>query len=138
MALSCLHLCVSAAPGCMVVACIADDAIAGLVLSVLLIPQAMAYALLAGLPPQAGLYAALAPPLLYLLFGTSPYVSVGPVALVSLIVGDAIAASGFAPMTAAMVIALEAGAMLVLVKLLRGSEVRLSQSVGQSVISRCA
>ncbi len=98
---------------------LADDAIAGLVLAVLLIPQAMAYALLAGLPPQAGLYAALAPPLLYLLFGTSPYVSVGPVALVSLIVGDAIAASGFPPMTAAMVIALEAGAMLVLVGLFR-------------------
>lgn len=96
-----------------------DDAIAGLVLSVLLIPQAMAYALLAGLPPQTGLYAALMPPVLYLLFGTSPYVSVGPIALVSLIVGDAITQSGQPQMQAAMVIALEAGVVLALLGLFR-------------------
>ncbi|MGE5953142.1 MAG: SulP family inorganic anion transporter, partial [Qipengyuania vulgaris] len=60
------------------------DAIAGIVLSILLVPQAMAYAQLAGLPPQMGLFAALTPPLLYFFFGTSPFVSVGPVALVSL------------------------------------------------------
>lgn len=96
-----------------------DDAIAGLVLSVLLIPQAMAYALLAGLPPQTGLYAALAPPLLYLIFGTSPFVSIGPVALVSLIVGDAITGSGLPQMQAAMVIAVEVGVILALLGLFR-------------------
>ncbi len=96
-----------------------DDAIAGLVLSVLLIPQAMAYALLAGLPPQMGLYAALAPPLLYLVLGTSPFVSIGPVALISLIVGDAITSSGVPPMQAAMVIALEVGAALLLLGVFR-------------------
>ena len=96
-----------------------DDVMAGLVLSVLLIPQAMAYALLAGLPPQTGLYAALAPPLLYLIFGTSPFVSIGPVALVSLIVGDAIAQSGLPQMQAAMVIAVEVGVLLGLLGLFR-------------------
>ena len=54
------------------------DVIAGLVLSILLVPQAMAYAQLAGLPPQMGLFAALTPPILYFFFGTSPFVVGGP------------------------------------------------------------
>lgn len=90
----------------------AKDAVAGIVLAVLLIPQAMAYAQLAGLPPQMGLFAALAPPLLYLIFGTSPFVSVGPVALVSLVVGEAAAEATIGPISAAKIIAIEAGFML--------------------------
>lgn len=88
------------------------DTIAGSVLAILLVPQAMAYAQLAGLPPQMGLFAAVAPPLLYLLFGTSPYVSVGPVALVSLVVGEAAVGAAIGPVSAAQIIALEAGLML--------------------------
>ena len=63
----------------------------------LLVPQAMAYARLAGLPAQIGLFAAMTPPLLYAVFRTSNYVSVGPVALVSLIVVEASSAAGGGP-----------------------------------------
>lgn len=90
------------------------DAIAGTVLSILLVPQAMAYAQLAGLPPQMGLFAALAPPLLYLFFGTSPFVSLGPVALVSLVIGEAIGDTTLAPAIGAEIIAIEAGILLLL------------------------
>ena len=90
------------------------DAIAGMVLSILLVPQAMAYAQLAGLPPQMGLFAALTPALLYLFFGTSPFVSVGPVALVSLVIGEAVGSGSLDPRTGAAVIAIEAGVLLVI------------------------
>ena len=90
------------------------DAVAGIVLSILLVPQAMAYAQLAGLPPQMGLFAALTPPLLYLFFGTSPFVSVGPVALVSLVIGEAVGNTGLAPEVGAAIIAIEAGVLLLL------------------------
>jgi SulP family sulfate permease len=59
-----------------------SDTLAGVVVAVLLIPQGMAYALLAGLPPQVGLYASLLPVLVYPLFGTSRFLAVGPVAMV--------------------------------------------------------
>ncbi|MEA5419285.1 sulfate permease [Spirulina sp. CCNP1310] len=61
------------------------DLTAGLIVAGLLIPQAMAYALLAGLPPKIGLYSAIAAPLIYALFGTSRALSVGPVALDSIL-----------------------------------------------------
>ncbi|MBH5323008.1 SulP family inorganic anion transporter [Aurantiacibacter sediminis] len=89
------------------------DVIAGLILAILLVPQAMAYAQLAGLPPQTGLFAALVPPVLYMVFGTSNYVSMGPVALVSLIVADAV--SGGDPAQTALIIAVEAGILLVVI-----------------------
>ncbi|WP_018151011.1 SulP family inorganic anion transporter [Leeia oryzae] len=57
------------------------DAIASITLMVLLIPQGLAYALLAGMPPQAGLYASIFPALLYALAGSSATLSVGPAAL---------------------------------------------------------
>ena len=62
------------------------DLLAGLTVAVILIPQAMAYALLAGLPPIYGLYAAFVPIMVYPFFGSSKALSVGPVALVSIIV----------------------------------------------------
>ena len=62
------------------------DVIAGLVVAIMLVPQAMAYAMLAGLPPQIGLYASIVPLVLYALFGTSNSLAVGPVAMVSLLV----------------------------------------------------
>lgn len=62
------------------------DLIAGLVVAIMLVPQAMAYAMLAGLPPQVGLYASIVPLILYSLFGTSNSLAVGPVAMVSLLV----------------------------------------------------
>ncbi|MBD2329086.1 solute carrier family 26 protein [Alkalinema sp. FACHB-956] len=66
------------------------DLTAGIIVTSLLVPQAMAYALLAGLPPHIGLYASLLPPILYPLLGTSPVLAVGPVAVDSLMVATAI------------------------------------------------
>ncbi len=62
------------------------DLVAGLTVAVMIIPQGMAYALLAGLPAIYGLYAAFVPLLVYPFFGSSKQLSVGPVALVSIIV----------------------------------------------------
>ena len=61
-----------------------SDLIAGFTISALLIPQGLAYALLAGLPPQVGLYASIVPVIAYAIFGTSRQLAVGPVAIVSL------------------------------------------------------
>lgn len=72
------------------------DISAGLVVAMMMIPQGMAYALVAGLPPVVGLYASILPPLLYALFGTSSTQSVGPMAIVSLMT-----ASSLAPLAAA-------------------------------------
>lgn len=68
------------------------DALAGVIVASLLIPQAMAYALLAGLPPQVGLYASLLPLAVYALLGSSRFLSVGPSALLSLLVATQVAA----------------------------------------------
>jgi SulP family sulfate permease len=68
------------------------DVIAGSSTAVLLIPQAMAYAMLAGLDPVVGLYASTAPLFVYALLGTSRQLSVGPVAMDSLLVAAAVAA----------------------------------------------
>lgn len=64
------------------------DMLAGLMVTVLLIPQAMAYAQLAGVPPQYGFYAAIVPVLTYAVFGTSPHIAIGPVAITSILLYD--------------------------------------------------
>lgn len=66
------------------------DLSAGLTVGVMLIPQGMAYALIAGLPPEYGLYAAVVPLLIYAFMGTSRHLAVGPVALVALLVAAAV------------------------------------------------
>lgn len=68
------------------------DALAGVIVATLLIPQAMAYALLAGLPPQVGLYASLLPLAVYAVLGSSRFLSVGPSALLSLLILTQVAA----------------------------------------------
>jgi SulP family sulfate permease len=68
------------------------DLIAGLTTAVMLVPQAMGYALLAGLPPIHGLYASVAPILLYAILGTSRHLAVGPVAMDSILVAGAVGA----------------------------------------------
>lgn len=70
------------------------DLTAGLLTAVLLIPQGMAYAMIAGLPPVRGLYASVIPPFLYALFGTSRQMSVAPVAMVSLLVASSLGGLG--------------------------------------------
>jgi len=67
------------------------DLAAGVTVGAMLVPQAMAYALLAGLPPEVGLYAATVPVVVYALFGTSRQLAVGPVAIVSLLTASALA-----------------------------------------------
>lgn len=67
------------------------DITAGIIVTSLLIPQGMAYALLAGLPPQIGLYASILPAIIYPLLGTSQVLAVGPVAVDSIMVAAAIA-----------------------------------------------
>ena len=69
---------------------LSSDLVAALIVTIMLIPQSLAYALLAGLPPEVGLYASVAPLLLYALLGTSRVLAVGPVAVVSLMTAAAI------------------------------------------------
>ena len=70
---------------------LAGDLLAGIIVAIMLVPQGMAYALLAGLPPQVGLYASILPLFLYGLLGSSRTLAVGPVAIVSLMVAAGIA-----------------------------------------------
>lgn len=67
----------------------AGDTLAAIIVTILLVPQGLAYAMLAGMPPQTGLYASILPLILYALFGTSRTLSVGPAALTSLITASA-------------------------------------------------
>ena len=66
------------------------DALAGTLTAILLIPQALAYALLAGLPPQMGLYASVLPVIVYALLGSSRTLAVGPVAVAAVMVSAAL------------------------------------------------
>jgi SulP family sulfate permease len=68
---------------------LANDLIVALIVTMMLIPQSLAYALLAGLPPEIGLYASMAPLVLYAIFGTSRALAVGPVAVASLMTAAA-------------------------------------------------
>lgn len=102
---------------------LAADALAAVIVTIMLIPQSLAYAQLAGLPPQVGLYASIAPLLVYAVFGSSRVLAVGPVAVVSLMTAAAIAphaapgSDGY--WAAAMALALLSGAMLLVLGLLR-------------------
>lgn len=100
-----------------------SDLVAALIVTIMLIPQSLAYATLAGLPPEVGLYASIAPLLLYAVFGTSRVLAVGPVAVVSLMTATAIGAHasiGSAHYAAvAITLAFLSGAMLMVMGLLR-------------------
>ncbi|MBB4051221.1 SulP family sulfate permease [Devosia subaequoris] len=100
-----------------------SDLIAAIIVTIMLIPQSLAYALLAGLPPEVGLYASILPLIAYAIFGTSSALAVGPVAVVSLMTAAAVgrlAAEGTADYaSAAIVLAMLSGAMLALMGLFR-------------------
>ena len=66
------------------------DLLAGITVGIITIPQAMAFALLAGLPPIYGLYGALIPLVVYAFFGTSNYLNVGPVSVISIFVYESL------------------------------------------------
>ena len=99
------------------------DVMAAVIVTIMLIPQSLAYALLAGLPAEMGLYASILPLLAYAMFGTSRTLSVGPVAVVSLMTAAAVgnvAQQGTADYaTAAVTLALLSGAILIILGLLR-------------------
>jgi SulP family sulfate permease len=100
-----------------------SDLLAAVIVTIMLIPQSLAYAMLAGLPPVVGLYASILPLVAYALFGTSRTLAVGPVAVVSLMTASAVGAVA-APGTAeyweaAVTLAALSGVMLVALGLLR-------------------
>ncbi|MCT2538386.1 SulP family inorganic anion transporter [Sedimentimonas flavescens] len=99
------------------------DLVAAVIVTIMLIPQSLAYALLAGLPAHVGLYASIAPLLLYTLLGTSRALAVGPVAVASLMTAAAvgeIAAKGTPEyLGAAIALAFLSGAMLLAMGFLR-------------------
>lgn len=100
-----------------------SDGLAAVIVTLMLVPQALAYALLAGLPPEVGLYASMIPLVAYALFGTSATLAVGPVAVASLMTASAlggIAESGTPEYVgAAIVLATLSGLMLFAMGLLR-------------------
>lgn len=99
------------------------DLVAAVIVTIMLIPQSLAYALLAGLPAEVGLYASILPLVAYAIFGTSRTLAVGPVAVVSLMTAAAVgnlALQGSAEyLTAAIALAFLSGTLLVLMGLLR-------------------
>ncbi len=106
------------------------DAIAGVITAILLVPQGIAFAMLAGLPPQAGLYASILPMMVYALFGTSRTLSVGPVSVAAIMVASALAApemkNNGGQIGNAAILALEGGLLLIAFSALRlGSLVNL-------------
>jgi SulP family sulfate permease len=100
-----------------------DDALAAVIVTIMLIPQSLAYALLAGLPPEAGLYASILPIVLYAIFGTSRALAVGPVAVVSLMtaaaIGDVAEAGTAGYAVAALTLAGLSGLILLAMGMLR-------------------
>ena len=101
----------------------ANDMMAAVIVTVMLIPQSLAYAMLAGLPPQVGLYASILPLMVYAIFGTSRTMAVGPVAILSLM--TAVAAGKVAEqgtpeyLTAAIILAVLSGLILVVMGIFR-------------------
>lgn len=100
-----------------------EDLLAAVIVMVMLIPQSLAYAMLAGLPPELGLYASVLPLIAYTVFGTSRALSVGPVAVISLLTAAAISRLNLGSpdqiIQAAMLLAMMSGLFLVLLGILR-------------------
>ncbi len=100
-----------------------NDLLAACIVTLMLIPQSLAYALLAGLPAEVGLYASMLPLLAYALFGSSRTLSVGPVAVISLMTAAALEhldlTSGLSRTQAAALLAFESGVILTVLGILR-------------------
>ncbi len=101
----------------------ADDSLAAIIVTIMLIPQSLAYAMLAGLPPEMGLYASIIPLILYAIFGTSKTLAVGPVAVIALMTSAS--CSQFANPGStdyailAIILAVMSGMMLIIMGLLK-------------------
>jgi len=100
-----------------------SDVFAGVITAILLVPQGIAYAILAGLPPQLGLYASILPPVLYALFGTSRTLSVGPVSIAAIMIASALNAPEISalgrPVQSALILSAESGIIMLVMAMLR-------------------
>lgn len=100
-----------------------DDLLAAVIVTILLVPQSLAYALLGGLPPVVGVMASLLPIVAYAAWGSSSTLAVGPVAVLAMMTAQAVGgvaqAQGVSPHLAAMVLAMEIAVVFVLAALLR-------------------
>ncbi len=99
------------------------DIFAGIITAILLVPQGIAYAMLAGLPAQVGLYASILPPILYAFFGSSRTLSVGPVSIAAIMIASVLSAPEISALGSsvenAVILAAEGGLILLLMALLR-------------------
>jgi sulfate permease, SulP family len=100
-----------------------DDVFAGIITAILLVPQGIAYAMLAGLPPQLGLYASILPPIMYALLGTSRTLSVAPASIAAIMIASALNAPAIKamgePLQSALVLSIESGVIMLLMATLR-------------------
>ena len=100
-----------------------DDLVAAVIVTIMLVPQSLAYALLAGVPAEVGLYASMLPLVLYTVFGSSRTLAVGPVAVVSLMTASSIGSLELSTqaqyLQAAMTLAILSGLFLLLLGILR-------------------
>lgn len=94
------------------------DIFAGIITAILLVPQGIAYAILAGLPPQMGLYASILPTATYALLGTSSTLSVGPVSIAAIMIASALgtpeAIALGDPTQSALILAVECGVIMLI------------------------
>jgi SulP family sulfate permease len=99
------------------------DLFAGVITAIILVPQAIAYAILAGLPPELGLYASILPPIIYAILGTSRTLSVGPASIAAIMIASALSAPEIQalgdPAHSALILSAESGLILLLMALLR-------------------
>ena len=101
-----------------------EDLVAAIVVTILLVPQSLAYALLAGLPPQVGIYVSIFPLIAYALLGSSNYVNVGPTAVISLMTAASIAAlPEEMRLISAAALALMVGLMLIVAGFLKAGSI---------------
>ncbi|KAF3977371.1 MAG: sulfate permease [Methylococcales symbiont of Iophon sp. n. MRB-2018] len=99
------------------------DIFAGIITAILLVPQGIAYAMLAGLPAQVGLYASILPPAIYALLGSSRTLSVGPVSIAAIMIASVLATAEInglgSPVQNALILAAEGGLILLLMAMFR-------------------
>ena len=100
-----------------------SDLVAGIITAILLVPQGIAYSILAGLPPQLGLYASILPPVIYVVLGTSKTLSVGPVSIAAIMIAGVINSPEVSalgqPVQSALVLSAESGIIMLIMAVLR-------------------
>jgi SulP family sulfate permease len=100
-----------------------SDLFAGIITAILLVPQGIAYALLAGLPPEFGLYASILPKIIYAILGTSFTLSVGPISISAIMIASALHLPAVSqlgnPLQSAVILSAESGAIMLLMAMCR-------------------